>query len=179
MRILMILIPENKALAAQGHPAVRLERAVGPYYVFRDEDVEVVLASPEGGSPLMESSGDDNASTDAMQRFRQDRMAIDEFSDTISLDQVHADDFDAAFCIGVPGPIWRPEHESTAGALIGRLLDVAKPVAVMPSGLDLAPKGAGDGLLIVGDGAKSPIPVAQALMGALRRSQVKPERNVP
>jgi hypothetical protein len=179
MRILMILIPENKTFAAQSEPAVRLGRAVGPYFVFRDEDVEVVLASPEGGSPLMESTGGGNAPTDAMERFRQDRMAIDEFSDTICLDQVHTNDFDAAFCIGVPGPIWRPEHESTAGALIGRLLDAGKPVAIMPSGLDLAPKGAGDGLVIVGDGAKSPIPVAQALMGALRRPQVKPERNVP
>jgi hypothetical protein len=114
-----------------------------------------------------------------MQRFRQDRMAIDEFSDTISLDQVYTDDFDAAYCVGIPGSIWRPEHKGTAGALISRLLDAGKPVAVMPSSVDLAPKGAGDGLLIVGDGSKSPIPVAHALMGALRRSQIKPERNVP
>ena len=47
----------------------------------------------------------------------------------------------------------------------------------MPSGVDLAPKGASDGLLIVGDGSKSPIPVAHALLGAI--SQIKPERNVP
>jgi hypothetical protein len=179
MRILMILIPEHDASAAKSGPAVRLERAAGPYFVFRDANVEVVLASPDGGSPLMEFAGDDNASTEVMQRFRQDRMAIDEFSDTISLDQVYTDDFDAAFCIGLPGSIWRPEHKRTAGALIARLLDVGKPVAVMPSGVDLAPKGAGDGLLIVGDGSKSPIPVAHALMGALRRSQIKPERNVP
>jgi putative intracellular protease/amidase len=179
MRILMILIPENNASAAKSDSAVRLERAVGPYYVFRDADVEVVLASPDAGSPLMELAGDSNASTEAMQRFRQDRMAVDEFSDTISLDQVYTDDFDAAFCVGLPGSIWRSEHKSTAGALISRLLDAGKPVAVMPSGVDLAPKGAGDGLLIVGDGSRSPIPVAQALMGALRRSQIKPERNVP
>jgi hypothetical protein len=49
----------------------------------------------------------------------------------------------------------------------------------MPSGIDLAPKGAGEGLLIVGDGAKSPISAAEALMGAIRRSQIKPERKLP
>jgi putative intracellular protease/amidase len=178
MRILMILIPETDASAAKSDPAVRLERAAGPYYVFRDADVEVVLASPDGGSPLMEFAGDGNASTELMQRFRQDRMAIDEFSDTISLDQVYTDDFDAAFCVGVPGVIWRPEHRSTAGALISRLLDAGKPVAVIPSGIDLAPKGAGDGLLIVGDSSRSSVPVARALMGVIGPSQIKPERNV-
>jgi putative intracellular protease/amidase len=177
MRILMILIPESDASAAKGDPAVRIERAAGPYYVFRDADIEVVLASPDGGSPAMEFPAN-SASTNVMQRLRQDRLAIDEFSDTISLDQVYADDFDAALCVGLPGSIWRPEHQSAAGALISRLLDAGKPVAVIPSGVDLVPKGTGDGLLIVGDGSKSSIPIAQALMGALKRSQIKPERNM-
>jgi hypothetical protein len=179
MRVLMILIPDSEAPGGKSDPAVRLERAAGPYYVFRDADVEVVLASPDGGSPLMEFAGDGEASTEVMQRFRQDRIAIDEFSDTLSLDQVYTDDFDAAFCVGLPGSIWRSEHKASAGALISRLLDAGKPVAVMPSGVDLAPKGAGEGLLIVGDGAKSPIPAAEALMGAIKRSQIEPERSVP
>src|ERR1700733_11315180 len=138
MRILMILIPENNASNAKSDPAVRLERAAGPYYVFRDADVEVVLASPDGGSPLLEFAGDSNASTELIRRFRQDRIAIDEFTDTISLDQVYTDDFDAAFCVGLPGSIWRPEHRHSAGALISRLLDAGKPVAILPSGIDLA-----------------------------------------
>jgi hypothetical protein len=175
MRILMILIPENDASAPKSDPTVRLERAAGPYYVFRDADIEVVLASPDGGSPLMEFS-DSNAPAGVMQRFRQDRLAVDEFSDTISLDQVYPDDFDAALCVGLPGSIWQPQHQSTAGALIAKLLDAGKPVAVMPSGVDIIPKGTGDGLLIVGDG--SSIPIAEALMGALKRSQIKPERNL-
>jgi hypothetical protein len=174
----MILIPDSDAPDGRGDPAARFERAAGPYYAFQDANVEVVLASPDGGAPLMESAGGGEASTEIMQRFRQDRTAIDEFSDTLSLEQVYADDFDAAFCVGLPGSIWRPEHKSSAGALISRLLDAGKPVAVMPSGVDLAPKGAGEGLLIVGDGSKSPIPAALALMAAIRRSQIKPERDM-
>jgi hypothetical protein len=179
MRILMILIPENDASETKNDPAVRLERAAGPYFVFKDANVEVVLASPEGGSPLTEFAVNGSALTEVIQRFRQDRMVIDEFSDTISLDQVYTEDFDAAFCIGLPGSIWRPEHKSTAGALIARLLDAGKPVAVMPSGIDLAPKGAGEGLLIVADSSKSSVAVAQALMGVIGRGQIKPERSVP
>jgi len=179
MRILMILIPESGTPDSKGDPAVRFERAAGPYYVFRDANAEVVLASHGGGSPSMQFASSSEVSSDVLQRFRLDGIAIDEFSDTLSLDQIYADDFDAAFCVGLPGSIWQPDHKSSAGALISRLLDAGKPVAVMPSGVDLAPKGASEGLLIVGDGLKSPIPAAQALMGAVRQLQIKPERNVP
>jgi hypothetical protein len=179
MRILMILIPDSTPPGGKNDAAVRLDRATGPYYLFRDAAVEVVLASPDGGAPAMEFTGGSEAAATVMQRFRQDRAAMDEFSDTISLNQVYADDFDAAFCVGVSGSIWRPEHLSSAGALVARLLDAGKPVAVMPSGLDLAPHGAGEGLLIVADSSNSPIPAAEALLGAIRRSSVTPERNVP
>jgi hypothetical protein len=179
MRILMILIPESDAAGSKGDPAVRFERATGPFYAFQDADAEVVLASPEGGSPLMASASQGEGATQLMQRFKQDRMAMDEFSDTLCLDQVYADDFDGVFCVGLPGSIWRPEHRSSAGALISRLLQAGKPVAVLPSGVDLAPNGAGEGLLIVGDGSNAPIPAAQALMGAVRQLQIKSEGNPP
>jgi putative intracellular protease/amidase len=173
----MILIPESDAAGSNGDPAVRLERAAGPFYAFQDADAEVVLASPDGGSPSMEFASQGEGATALMQRFKQDRTAMDEFSDTLCLDQVYAEDFDAAFCVGLPGSIWRPEHRSSAGALISRLLQAGKPVAVLPSGVDLAPNGAGEGLLIVGDSSNSPILAAQALMGAVRQLQIKPERN--
>jgi hypothetical protein len=178
MRILMILIPERGAPGSQSDPAVRLERAAGPYYAFRDADVEVVLASSGGGMPLMEMASG-SASTEVMRRLKQDQLATDEFSDTVSLDRVYAEDFDAAFCVGLPDAIWRPTHECSAGALISRLLDAGKPVAVMPSGIDLAPKGTGEGLLIVGDGSKSSVPAAQALMGVVRQLQIKSEGKAP
>jgi hypothetical protein len=179
MRILMILIPERDAPGSQGDPAVRLERAAGPYYAFRDADVEVVLASSDGGMPLMEMASSSEASTEVLRRLKQDQLATDEFSDTVCLDRVYAEDFDAAFCVGLPDAIWRPTHKRSAGALISRLLDAGKPVAVMPSGIDLAPKGAGEGLLIVGDGSKSPVAAAQALMGAVRQLQIKSEGKAP
>jgi hypothetical protein len=179
MRILMILIPESDAPGSRSDPAVRFERAAGPFYAFQDANAEVVLASPDGGSPLMASASQGEGATALMQRFKQDRAAMDEFSDTLCLDQVYAEDFDAAFCVGLPGSIWRPEHRGSAGALLSRLLKAGKPVAVLPSGLDLAPEGTGEGLLIVGDGSNAPIPAAQALMGAVRQLQIKPEGNAP
>jgi 2-keto-3-deoxy-L-rhamnonate aldolase RhmA len=174
----MILIPEMDTTVGKRDAAVRLERAIGPYYVFRDAGVEVVLVSPDGGSPSMEFTAESDGSTEVMERLKRDRAALDEFSDTIGLDQVYIDDFDAAFCVGHPGAIWRPKSNNSAAGLIARLLDAGKPVAVLPSGIDLDPKGASDGLLIVGDGSKSSIMVAQALLGALHEPHTKPERNV-
>jgi hypothetical protein len=179
VRILMILIPQIDARGSKSNPAIRFERAMGPYYAFLDANAEVVLATPDGGSPLMEVSDADDASIVVAQRFKRDRLALDAFSDTLSMDQVCTDDFDAGFCVGIPGPIWHPEHKRSAGALISELLDAGKPVAVMPSGIDLAPKGAGEGVLIFGDSSKSSVPAAKALMGAVRQLQNTPERNVP
>jgi putative intracellular protease/amidase len=179
MRILMILIPENGGPGSDHDPSVRFERAAVPYFAFRDAGVDVVLASPEGGSPLLEAAGYEEASIAIAHRFKLDKRAIDEFSDTLGLDQVFTDDFDAAFCVGLPGSIWRADHASSAGGIISRLLEAGKPVAVLPSGVDLAPKGAGEGLLIIGDGARAPNAAAEALMGAVRQHQIKPERNAP
>jgi putative intracellular protease/amidase len=178
MRILMILIPENDEPGSNHDAFVPFERAVVPYYAFQDAGFEVVLSSPDGGSPLLEAARHEQASIAIVHRFSRDKRANDEFNDTLRLDQVFADDFDAAFCVGLPGPIWRADQSGSAGALLSKLLETGKPVAVLPSGVDLVPKGAGEGLLIIGDGANAPNAAAEALMGAIRQHQIKPERKV-
>ena len=51
--------------------------------------------------------------------------------------------------------------------MIADFLGAAKPVAIMPSDLDLVPHGAGRGLLITGDSAGTALLAAHALIGAL------------
>lgn len=172
MRILMILIPDREPgpeapEVDQGDgPVLRLERFIGPYYVFRDADAEIALASPEGGYPWMGPASADRAiATPAMRRFRDDRSARDELTDTLALDQVYSSDFDGAFCVGSAGAVWLAG--SPTGGLIGQFLAAGKPVAIIPSQIDLAPNGIGDGLLITVDRPGSPILAAHALLGAL------------
>jgi putative intracellular protease/amidase len=180
MRILMILIPEVDQRDRSGASTVRLECAVGPYYAFRDASAEVVLASPDGGAPPMHMMSDEQQSAAAaMRRFRQDPRANDEFSDTLRLDQVFTEDFDAGFCVGAPGSIWSSEHTDTAGSLLSRLLESGKPAAVLSGGFDLAPNGAGAGVLIIAESPNASILVAQALLGAVSHLQTTPERNTP
>ncbi|MGB7916820.1 MAG: type 1 glutamine amidotransferase domain-containing protein, partial [Rhodomicrobium sp.] len=51
MSILMVLTSHDR-LGDSGKPTgLWLEEVATPYYIFRDEGVKVVLASPKGGKP--------------------------------------------------------------------------------------------------------------------------------
>lgn len=168
MRILMILIPDGDPPVPAGDPILRLERFIGPFYAFREAGAELVLASPAGGFPWMGLARDDRNDTDIVRRFKADRQARDDLTETLRLDQIYADEFDAAFCIGLAGRIWRQGDDNPAGAVIATLLGSGKPVAVIPSNLDFSPLGAAEGLLIICDNAEFPALAARALLGALK-----------
>jgi putative intracellular protease/amidase len=162
MRILMILIPDDEAAAPAREPVLRLERFIGPYYAFRDAGAEVVLASPSGGFPWMgPAEGDRGVSSPALDRFRADRPAREDLTDTLDLGQVYDEDFDAALCLGAPRP-------PRAGALIAAFLGAGKPVVVIPSTPGLVAQGTGGGLIITGDDAAASLRAANALLGALK-----------
>ncbi len=167
MRILMILISDPDRQAGRP-PVLQFERFLEPYYLFLDAGADVVLASLLGGDPAMRTaSGKRTDSTPIMRRFQLDQSARDALIDTLELGQVDPDDFDGAFCLGVFGSVWPPRVDNPAGDMIGKLLVAGKPVAAVPSQLDLEPIGAGAGLLITGDRAQAPILAAKALLGAL------------
>ncbi len=158
MRILMMLIPGDRAM----RPVLGLGSFVAPYYAFRDAGAEVVLASPAGGFPwLGPATGEPAAPNAALDRFRADQPAREDFTDTLDFDQIYDEDFDAALCLGAPRP---PE----ARALIAAFLRAGKPVAVIPSTPLLVAEGTGDGLVITGDAAAAGLRVAEALLGALK-----------
>lgn len=162
MRILMILLPDDTVHA-------RLERFAESYYALRDAGAELVLASPQGGYPWDGPRDEEADPTPALRRFRQDGEAREALGDTLRLEQLHHEDFDAGFCLGAAGAPWRENDPHAAGALVARLLQAGRPVAVIPAPRDLAPHGAGEGLLIAGDHLASPLQAAQALLGALQR----------
>jgi hypothetical protein len=200
MRVVVFLISDDEQPVAAGRPAIRLGTFLTAYYAFRDAQAEIVLASPAGGHPKFALAREDRRkSSDIMRRFREDRAARDELTDTLSLDQICTTDFDAALCIGTPGTIFHASaishasaiphdsaiphastisHASTiphdsratlAAGLISELLTAGKPVAIIAGGLELQADAAGAGLLMTGDGAESSLMAAYALLGAIRR----------
>ena len=89
-------------------------------------------------------------------RFRKDQDAHDVFADTLSLDQVCADDFRAAFCVGELSAIWRRQSSEPSASIVAELLASSKPVAIMHETVDISLEGAGAGLLILGRGQYTP-----------------------
>lgn len=84
-----------------------MEEFTSPYYVFKDAGADITLASPKGGQPPLDpKSNDPDAQTDSTRRFEQDKQAQQALANTVLLDQVQAEDFDAVFYPGGHGPLW-------------------------------------------------------------------------
>lgn len=158
----LILIVEGEGGA--GNPEVDLARIATPYYTFKNTGAEVVMATLMGGPPVIaDSIRSADMSDDAVRRFRDDREARDELADTLALAQIIVEDFAAAFCIGLSGRIWT-DADNGVVALVRVFLEAGKPVALVPGKhLVVAPEGAGNGLLILGDNDDSPLCAARAL----------------
>jgi hypothetical protein len=170
MREVVIIILGDQQPGVGGDSTIAFETLLSAYYVFRDADAEVVLASPTGGYLRIAVAREDkHQSAQVMRRFRADRAARNQLTDTLCLAQVCAADFDAAYCIGTPGPLWHPGRETPASRLISSFLASGKPVAIIAKHVESAPNGAGEGLLITGDSAGTQVLAAHALLAATRR----------
>jgi len=170
VRFLLILASDESDVAPNRD--MRVARIAPPYYLFKDLSVEVVLATPLGGFPAMcEDLPPSSAADDATRRFMADRGARDDLADTLSLQQIVVEDFDAAFCIGFAGSIWDGDNLGVA-SVIKAFLTSRKPLALVPgSDLDVAPDGAGAGLLIVGDSEESSLLAAHALIKVVQEQR--------
>jgi hypothetical protein len=166
MRILMILAAEAERAESDPLPASLLDWAVAPYYVFRDAGIEVVLASPAGGTLAQMAHAD--ASKPEIRRLRQDRTALDEFSDTLRVDQVYAEDFDAAFVAGGAGSF---SADARIAEIVDRLLALHRPVAFKSRQIGELLKETGTRPMFFDRTDGSPAELADALIRAVRRRQ--------
>ena len=166
IRLLVILSADMVGESPNGQ--IRIERIAPVYYMFKDVEADVVLATPTGGYAALDPDLRQCPSEEPwVQRFLSDRDARDDLADTLSLDQIVIDDFDAAFCIGFSGSIWGADCLGVAPVIRAFLGDM-KPVAIIPGrGLDIAAEGAGCGLLVVGDSGQSTALAAHALLNVI------------
>src|ERR1700709_788861 len=109
-----------------------LEEFAAPYFVFKDADVELTLASPKGGQPPIDPKSDvPENQTPAMTRFKQDPVAQKDFSTTVKLKDMRSEDFDAIFYSGGHGPMWDLVDNPDSITLIESFYDSGKPVAAV------------------------------------------------
>jgi len=161
--LIIIAVEDSDGISNIGD---RIPQITPPYYLFKELPAEVALATPLGGFPaLLGRTRHASSNPDPfVQRFLSDREARDDLADTLSLEQIIADDFDAAFCVGFSGSVWET-HSRGPGPLIKTFLEDGKPVAIIPGQqLEIGPEAAGPGLLIIGDSDQSPVLAAHALV---------------
>ena len=132
MHILMVLTSHDRLGVTSEKTGFWLEEFAAPYYVFRDADIKVTVASPRGGQPPLDPKSEmPEFQTPATDRFNKDRFAQKLLANTVPLAQVSADNYDAVFYPGGHGPLWDLAKSSYSISLIEDFLRQNKPVATV------------------------------------------------
>ncbi|ARU87904.1 type 1 glutamine amidotransferase domain-containing protein [Pseudomonas sp. M30-35] len=132
MKILMVLTSHD-TLGDTGHKTgFWLEEFAAPYYVFKDANAAITLASPKGGQPPLDPKSDEpDAQTAATERFRTDAVAQKALANTAKLETLNATDYDAIFYPGGHGPLWDLAEDQHSIALIEDFHAAGKPVSAV------------------------------------------------
>src|SRR6187399_3261334 len=106
MKVLIVLTSHDQ-LGDTGHPTgFWLEELAAPYYAFKNAGAQITLASPKGGQPPLDpKSNEPGFQTDATRRFEVDAAATAQLANTVRLDSVRQQDYDAVFYPGGHGPM--------------------------------------------------------------------------
>jgi putative intracellular protease/amidase len=132
MNILMVLTSHAQLGNTEHKTGFWLEEFASPYYVFKDAGAQITLASVKGGQPPVDpKSHEEGAQTEATRRFADDLAGQQALANTLTLDQVRAEDFDAVFYPGGHGPLWDLAEDARSIALIERFHALGKPVAAV------------------------------------------------
>ena len=103
-----------------------------PYYLLKDQGIEITLASPKGGQPPIDpKSASPDFQTPATIRFNEDKVVQELLSKTIKLENVNQADFDSVFYPGGHGPLWDLAEDKNSITLIEDFYKNDKPVAAV------------------------------------------------
>ncbi|HVO46031.1 MAG TPA: type 1 glutamine amidotransferase domain-containing protein [Steroidobacteraceae bacterium] len=113
-----------------------MEELAASYYAFADAGCEVLIASPRGGEgPIDPLSLQLPWLTDTGRRFQADAQAREKLSDTISLAEVRAADFDALYLVGGAAAAWDFPCDDHLARVIQDLASAHRPVAAVCHGV--------------------------------------------
>ena len=132
MKILMVLTSHDQLGTTGLKTGFWLEEFAAPYYVFKDANADVTIASPKGGQPPLDPKSDEpDFQTAATNRFKDDAEANAALSNSLKLSEISADDFDAVFYPGGHGPLWDLAEDRTSISLIEVMYATGKTVAAV------------------------------------------------
>ena len=132
MKILIVLTSHDTLGNTGRKTGFWLEELAAPYYVFKEAGAQLTLASPKGGQPPLDPKSNDTAfQTDETKRFEADAEAKAALANTVPLNSVSYEQYDAVFYPGGHGPLWDLAEDHHSIALIENTLNAGKPVALV------------------------------------------------
>lgn len=132
MKILIVLTSHDKLGETGLKTGFWLEEFASPYFVFKDRDFEVTLASPQGGLPPLDPKSDEpDFQTKATARYRKDEQAQQALANTLRLDSITPGDYDAIFYPGGHGPLWDLAEDKHSISLIEEFYHKGKPLGLV------------------------------------------------
>lgn len=132
MKILIVLTSHSQLGDTGQKTGFWLEEFATPYYIFKDANADVTIASPGGGQPPLDPKSDEpDFQTEATERFKRDTEAQSALANTQKLSDITPADYDAVFYAGGHGPLWDLAEDSNSIALIETMYASGKPVAAV------------------------------------------------
>lgn len=110
------------------------EELVAPYNVFTEAGYDVVVATPEGVTPVVDESSlepDAAGGEDEAAAMRQQIGQMDQLASPLPLEQVDLDDYVAVFYPGGHGPMEDLSVDEVSAALLVETLRAGKPLGVV------------------------------------------------
>ena len=129
MKVLFVLTSHDKLGDTGEKTGFWIEEFAAPYYNLVDKGVDVTVATPKGGkAPIDPSSEGEDAQTEDTKRYYNDAETQKVIDNTVKLETLKADDFDAVFYPGGHGPLWDLANDKNSIALIEAFNKQDKPI---------------------------------------------------
>lgn len=128
-KILLVLTSHSELGNTGKKTGFWLEEFAAPYYFLKDRGVEITLASPKGGEPPIDPKSElPDFQTASTRRFLEDSETQKILAQTVKLETVEPNDYDAIFYSGGYGPLWDLADSETSIALIESFYNSNKPI---------------------------------------------------
>lgn len=131
-KILFVVTSFDKIESSGKKTGIWIEEFATPYYLLTAQGAQISIASPRGGkAPIDPKSALPDFSTASVKKFYADPIAQERLNQTVKIDQVKAEDYDAIFYPGGHGPMWDLPENSFSIHLIESFYQQNKPVALV------------------------------------------------
>ena len=133
MKKILIVLTSHEDLGTTGQKTgFWIEEFAAPYYLLKDKGFDITLASPQGGQPPIDPKSEaPDAQTPATERFKNDKETQKTLAQTLKLETINQQHYDAVFYPGGHGPLWDLAEDKHSIALIEDFYKNGKPVAAV------------------------------------------------